>query len=171
MELIHKLADCPLNIYKVFFGYLTLWVILAYNHYPDALPSDPGVTKLPTLFGPLSLPTLASASGRLLSLAWALWVPLAFRGFQLCRMKSSSMLSSRCTGLLQSLWPSAWSSQRLAAARVRKPSLPCLFFDSTTAVLSSNLEAESANLLCQALSVLQTDTVMYATFGNYLVSL
>ena len=47
------------------------------------------------------------------------------------------MLSSRCTGLLQSLWPSAWGRQRLAAARVpnrslHKPSLPCLHFGSTT---------------------------------------
>jgi len=62
-EIIHKLADRPRNILKVLFGELILWIIFTDNSQPNALPRDPGITKLPILFGPLSLPLHRSALG------------------------------------------------------------------------------------------------------------
>jgi hypothetical protein len=71
-EFIHKLADSLLDIYNVLPGDLSSQVALTHNCHPNALPSDPGVTKLPNLLGPLSLPTLGSAPRWPLSFAWAL---------------------------------------------------------------------------------------------------
>ena len=69
-ELVHKSANRLLDIRKVLFGDLTRRIILLDNGHPKALPSDPGITKLPNLFEPLSPPP-GSAPGGLLSFAWA----------------------------------------------------------------------------------------------------
>jgi len=47
---------------------------------------------------------------------------------------------------------------RIPRRSLREPSPPCSLFGSTTTVLASDLEAESADLLCQALQVLRTYT-------------
>jgi hypothetical protein len=48
-ELIHKLADRPLDVYKIFFGELALRLVFTHNHHPKALPGSPGITKLPSI--------------------------------------------------------------------------------------------------------------------------
>ena len=152
-EFVHKPADRPLDICKVFFGDLTLWIVLTDTLHPKALPGDHGITKLPNPFGLLILSPLRNAHGRPLSLAWVKWEPSTLRRL--------TPVDPGCTGFLQSLWLTAWSRRRLATARVprrslREPSLPRQLFGSTTTVLASGSEAESVDLLCQALQFLRT---------------
>jgi hypothetical protein len=81
-ELIHKPADRFLDKHKINPIDLISGIIFIHNCHPDALLGGPGVTKLPNLFGPLSLPATQSTSGLPLSLL-CMRGHLALRRFRL----------------------------------------------------------------------------------------
>ena len=135
-ELIHKPADCPLDSCEVCLRDMALRVVFADNHHTKALSGNPGIAKLPTLFGPLSLSPVGSPSSQPLSLACARWEPPTLRGF--------APLDPRCARLLHSVWLVAKSRLGLAAARVprrnlREPGLPHPLLGSTFRFVAQHL--------------------------------